>query len=116
MYVVLGETVVGGTVNPDEWYVFKPTLAEGKTFIVSRTMGSKNVKMVYSEGGGSETVETTPEEQNSWSASDKEVEDLTVMAVKIEEHYGRPVDIECARDGNDGKLYIVQARPEMVAL
>jgi pyruvate,water dikinase len=111
----LGETVVGGTVNPDEWYVFKPTLAEGKEAIVSRTMGSKAIKMVYSEGGGSETVPTSEEEQNSWSASDKEVSDLAEMAVKIEKHYGRPMDIEWARDGDDGKLYIVQARPETVA-
>mmetsp|Transcript_61734 Transcript_61734/g.172446 ORF Transcript_61734/g.172446 Transcript_61734/m.172446 type:complete len:895 (-) Transcript_61734:248-2932(-) len=111
----LGETVVGGTVNPDEWYVFKPTLAEGKTSIVSRTMGSKKIKMVYKAGGGSETVDTSPEEQINWSATDKEVEDLAVMAVKIEKHYGRPMDIEWARDGDDGKLYIVQARPETVA-
>jgi len=111
----LGETVVGGTVNPDEWYVFKPTLAEGKTAIVNRCMGSKMVKMVYSKGGGSETVPTSEAEQTSWSATDKEVEDLAVMAVKIEQHYGRPMDIEWARDGDDGKLYIVQARPETVA-
>merc|ERR1719414_1143379 len=111
----LGETVVGGTVNPDEWYVFKPTLAEGKEAIVSRTMGSKLIKMVYSEGGGSETVPTSEEEQVSWSASDTEVKDLAEMAVNIEKHYGRPMDIEWARDGDDGKLYIVQARPETVA-
>jgi len=111
----LGETVVGGTVNPDEWYVFKPTLAEGKTSIIARTMGSKLIKMVYKEGGGSETISTSTEEQQSWSASDKEVSDLAEMAVKIEKHYGRPMDIEWARDGDDGKLYIVQARPETVA-
>merc|ERR1719499_996351 len=78
-------------------------------------MGSKLIKMIYKEGGGSETVDTTEAEQKSWSASDKEVEDLAVMAVKIEKHYGRPMDIEWARDGDDGKLYIVQARPETVA-
>jgi pyruvate,water dikinase len=111
----LGETVVGGTVNPDEWYVFKPTLSEGKNAIVSRTMGSKKCKMVYIQGGGTELVDTTPEEQGKWSATDKEVEDLAVMAMKIEKHYGRPMDIEWARDGDDGKLYIVQARPETVA-
>merc|ERR1711972_221112 len=71
--------------------------------------------MIYSEGGGSETVPTTGEEQSAWSASDKEVTDLAEMAVKIEKHYGRPMDIEWARDGDDGKLYIVQARPETVA-
>ena len=111
----LGETVVGGTVNPDEWYVFKPTLAEGKTAIVSRTMGSKKCKMVYIKGGGTELVDTKPEEQDNWSLVDQQVEDLAVMAVKIEKHYGRPMDIEWARDGDDGKLYIVQARPETVA-
>merc|ERR1719414_1962879 len=111
----LGETVVGGTVNPDEWYVFKPTLAEGKEAIVSRTMGSKLIKMVYKEGGGSETIPTSSEDQVAWSATDKEVSDLAEMAVKIEKHYGRPMDIEWARDGDDGKLYIVQARPETVA-
>merc|ERR1719327_2290002 len=111
----LGETVVGGTVNPDEWYVFKPTLAEGKKAIVSRTMGSKAIKMVYSKGGGSETIPTSAEERGKWSATDKEVTDLAEMAVKIEAHYGRPMDIEWARDGDDGKLYIVQARPETVA-
>lgn len=111
----LGETVVGGTVNPDEWYVFKPTLAEGKSAIVSRNMGSKMIKMVYKAGGGSETVPTSTEDQESWSATDSEVSDLAEMAVKIEKHYGRPMDIEWARDGDDGKLYIVQARPETVA-
>merc|ERR1719517_197103 len=78
-------------------------------------MGSKKNKMVYKEGGGSETVPTTEEDQSNWSATDKEVEDLAEMAVKIEKHYGRPMDIEWARDGDDGKLYIVQARPETVA-
>merc|ERR1711972_236290 len=90
-------------------------LAEGKDAIIARTMGSKLIKMVYKEGGGSETVPTTADEQGSWSASDKEVQDLAVMAVKIEKNYGRPMDIEWARDGDDGKLYIVQARPETVA-
>jgi len=111
----LGETVVGGTVNPDEFYVFKPTLAEGKNSIVSRTMGSKLVKMVYKEGGGSETIDTSAEERQEWCMTDKEVQELANMAVKIEKHYGRPMDIEWARDGDDGQLYIVQARPETVA-
>eukprot|EP00403_Amphidinium_massartii_P024517 CAMPEP_0178399398 /NCGR_PEP_ID=MMETSP0689_2-20121128/15260_1 /TAXON_ID=160604 /ORGANISM="Amphidinium massartii, Strain CS-259" /LENGTH=900 /DNA_ID=CAMNT_0020020175 /DNA_START=76 /DNA_END=2778 /DNA_ORIENTATION=- len=111
----LGETVVGGTVNPDEWYVFKPTLKEKKKAIISRTMGSKLVKMIYKEGGGSETVDTSIEEQQAWSATDAEVEALAEMAIKIEKHYGRPMDIEWAKDGDDGKLYIVQARPETVA-
>jgi len=111
----LGETVVGGTVNPDEWYVFKPTLAEGKNAIIARTMGSKLEKMVYKAGGGSETIDTSADERDKWSASDAEVTALAEMAVKIEKHYGRPMDIEWARDGDDGKIYIVQARPETVA-
>jgi len=111
----LGETVVGGTVNPDEWYVFKPTLAQGKNAIVSRTMGSKLEKMVYKEGGGTGTVDTSAEERDSWSLSNEDVVGLAEMAVKIEKHYGRPMDIEWALDGDDGKLYIVQARPETVA-
>merc|ERR1719265_2216415 len=111
----LGETVVGGTVNPDEFYVFKPTLKEGKPAIVSRSMGSKKVKMVYSEGSGSELVDTSAEEQQKWSISDDQVQDLAKIALKIENHYGRPMDIEWCIDGDDGKLYVVQARPETVA-
>ena len=86
----LGETVVGGTVNPNEWHVFKPILTEGKNAIVSRTMGSKKCKMVYVKGGGTELVDITGEEQGTWSASDKEVEDLAVMAIKIEKHTAAP--------------------------
>jgi len=111
----LGETVVGGTVNPDEWYVFKPTLAAGKKAIVSRTLGSKAIKMVYKKGGGSEIVPVEEKDQLNYSLNDAEVEDLAKIAVKIEKHYGRPMDIEWAKDGDDGKLYVVQARPETVA-
>jgi len=111
----LGETVVGGTVNPDEFYVFKPTLADGKRSIVSRNMGSKAIKMTYKKEGGTGLVDTSEKERTTWSVSDKEVEELAKMAVKIEKHYGRPMDIEWARDGDDGGLYIVQARPETVA-
>merc|ERR1719359_1019046 len=71
--------------------------------------------MVYSEGGGSELVDTSEDERQNWSVTPKEVQDLAEMAVKIEKHYGRPMDIEWARDGDDGGLYIVQARPETVA-
>ena len=78
-------------------------------------MGSTLIKMVYRKGGGSETVPTSSKEQISWSASGKEVEDLAVTAVKIGKHHGRPMDIERARDGDDGKLHIVQGRPETVA-
>jgi len=112
----LGETVVGGTVNPDEFYAFKPTLAKGsRNPIVGRNLGSKKLKMVYSEGGGSELVETSESEREHWSISDDDVTQLAEMAVEIEKHYGFPVDIEWAKDGDTGKLYIVQARPETVA-
>jgi len=107
--------VVGGTVNPDEFYAFKPTLAEGKDAIIGRTLGSKKVKMVYSSGGGSEIIETNEEERERWSISNDDVLELSKMAVAIEEHYGFPVDVEWAKDGDTGKLYIVQARPETVA-
>jgi len=111
----LGETVVGGTVNPDEFYVFKPTMSQGKNAILNRNLGSKKVKMVYSKGGGSEIVETSDTERDRWSITDEEVSELAKMAVKIEEHYGFPVDVEWAKDGDTGKLFIVQARPETVA-
>jgi pyruvate,water dikinase len=111
----LGETVVGGTVNPDEFYVFKPTLQEGKNAVVSKTMGSKLVKMVYAKEGGSETIDTTSEERAAWSVTDEEVTQLAQIAMKIEKHYGRPMDIEWCKDADDGQLYVVQARPETVA-
>mmetsp|Transcript_14399 Transcript_14399/g.20105 ORF Transcript_14399/g.20105 Transcript_14399/m.20105 type:complete len:923 (-) Transcript_14399:340-3108(-) len=111
----LGETVVGGTVNPDEFYVFKPTLEQGKDAVIGRTLGSKKVKMVYSEEGGSKIVDTDEEERIRWSITDDEVAELAKMAVSIEKHYGFPVDVEWAKDGDTGKLYIVQARPETVA-
>merc|ERR1719191_674144 len=98
----LGETVVGGTVNPDEFYAFKPTLKDGKDAVVSKTMGSKLVKMVYAKEGGSETIDTTAEERSTWSCTDDEVTQLAQIAMKIEAHYGRPMDIEWARDGDDG--------------
>eukprot|EP00468_Gymnochlora_sp_CCMP2014_P014160 CAMPEP_0167770422 /NCGR_PEP_ID=MMETSP0110_2-20121227/17921_1 /TAXON_ID=629695 /ORGANISM="Gymnochlora sp., Strain CCMP2014" /LENGTH=807 /DNA_ID=CAMNT_0007659619 /DNA_START=245 /DNA_END=2668 /DNA_ORIENTATION=+ len=111
----LGETVVGGTVNPDEFYVSKPMLEKGKNSILSRTLGSKKVKMMYSDGGGTHLVETTDMERDRWSLTDDEIQDLAKMAVAIEKHYGFPVDVEWAKDGDTGKLYIVQARPETVA-
>eukprot|EP00469_Lotharella_globosa_P014717 CAMPEP_0167828766 /NCGR_PEP_ID=MMETSP0112_2-20121227/11670_1 /TAXON_ID=91324 /ORGANISM="Lotharella globosa, Strain CCCM811" /LENGTH=904 /DNA_ID=CAMNT_0007732153 /DNA_START=111 /DNA_END=2825 /DNA_ORIENTATION=- len=111
----LGETVVGGTVNPDEFYVFKPTLEQGKKAVVGRNLGSKMVKMVYAKGGGSEIVETDERERTQWSVTDDEVLELSKMATAIEKHYGFPVDVEWAKDGDTGKLYIVQARPETVA-
>jgi pyruvate,water dikinase len=114
----LGETVVQGAVNPDEFYVYKPNLAAGRAAILSKTLGSKAKRMVYAEGGGAgssvATVEVPRDEQRRFSLSDAEVEELARYAMIIEKHYGRPMDIEWARDGGDGKLYIVQARPETV--
>ncbi|AGA90863.1 phosphoenolpyruvate synthase [Thioflavicoccus mobilis 8321] len=113
----LGEMVVQGAVNPDEFYVHKPTLAAGRPAILRRTVGTKAIRMVYAEPGADSPVRTEPvpeAEQAVFSLSDDEVEDLARQAVLIEAHYGRPMDIEWAKDGVDGKLYIVQARPETV--
>ena len=111
----LGECVVQGSVNPDEFYVHKPTLAAGKPAILGRNRGSKLIKMVY--GSGDELVETIDVEsadQMRFSLNDSDVAELARMAVNIEKHYGRPMDIEWGKDGVDGKLYILQARPETV--
>jgi len=123
----LGECVVQGSVNPDEFYVHKPTLEAGRPAILRRTRGSKAIKMVYAgpddDGGDGaqaaarravDTVDTTEAERMSLSLSDADVESLARMAVTIERHYGRPMDIEWGKDGNDGQLYILQARPETV--
>ncbi|MEM7565334.1 MAG: phosphoenolpyruvate synthase, partial [Pseudomonadota bacterium] len=112
--VGLGECVVQGSVNPDEFYVHKSTLASNRPAIVRRNLGSKLIKMVYADSGGVDTVDTTAEERARFSLSDNEVQALAAMAVTIEQHYGRPMDIEWGRDGNDGQLYILQARPETV--
>ncbi|USD67850.1 phosphoenolpyruvate synthase [Vibrio sp. SCSIO 43136] len=116
--VGLGEMVVQGSVNPDEFYVHKPTLQAGNPAVVRRTIGSKKVKMIYAEGNelGTqvEIVDTTSAEQNQFSLTDAEVEALAKQALIIEEHYGRPMDIEWAKDGITGELMIVQARPETV--
>lgn len=115
----LGETVVQGSVNPDEFYVHKPTLAAGRPSVVRRTMGSKAIKMVYSQdttaGNSVNTVEVDAKQRARFSLSDADVEALAKQAVIIEQHYGRPMDIEWAKDGDDKQLYIVQARPETVA-
>ena len=111
----LGECVVQGSVNPDEFYIHKPTLAKNKPAILGRNRGSKLIKMVY--GSGDELVETIDvahEDQMQFSLSDDDVSELARMAVNIEKHYGRPMDIEWGKDGVDGKLYILQARPETV--
>ena len=114
----LGETVVQGQVNPDEFYVFKPTLAQGKNAILRRNLGAKAIRMVYSDAAGHTNAvitEETPEaDRLKFCINDAEVEELARQAVVIEEHYKRPMDVEWARDGEDGALYIVQARPETV--
>ena len=112
----LGENVVQGAVNPDEFYVYKPALRAGKHAIVRRTLGSKQIRMVYSDAPGERVRnEQTPAGlQSRFSIDDADVEDLARQALVIEQHYGRPMDIEWAKDGTTGKLYIVQARPETV--
>lgn len=120
----LGENVVQGTVDPDEFYVFKPTLKLGHRAVLRRKLGGKEIRMVYAKAAGRDTTRnmpTPPEDQARYCISDEEVLELADAAVRIEEHYSRkagrptPMDIEWARDGLDGKLYIVQARPETVA-
>lgn len=114
----LGETVVQGAVNPDEFYVFKPTLAQGHYPIVGRRIGSKLIKMEFDperpEGRAVRTVDVPVSERNRYSLTDDEVNELARYAVIIEKHYQRPMDIEWGRDGIDGKIYILQARPETV--
>ena len=114
----LGEMVVQGAVNPDEFYVHKPTLAAGRPAIVRRNMGSKKIRMVYAgskEHGKQVDIEEVPAEQRDrFSLTDAEVQELAAQAVQIEQHYQRPMDIEWAKDGHTGKLFIVQARPETV--
>lgn len=110
----LGECVVQGSVNPDEFYVHKPTLAAGKPAILGRNRGSKLIKMVYGSGKAVDTIDVDTVDQLKFSLDDADVAKLAEMAVKIENHYGRPMDIEWGKDGNDGGLYILQARPETV--
>ncbi len=117
----LGETVVQGAVNPDEFYVHKPALKAGKLAIIRRNLGSKLVKMEFASaeekaasGKLVKTVDTVPELRNRYSLSDADVTELAKYALIIEQHYGRPMDIEWGKDGSDGKLYILQARPETV--
>jgi len=117
----LGEMVVQGAVNPDEFYAYKPNLRQNIPAILRRTQGSKAIKMVYADkapdsttSGGVETVDVPDADRVRFSLSDAEVEELAKQALVIEEHYGRPMDIEWAKDGQTGRLYIVQARPETV--
>lgn len=114
----LGETVVQGAVNPDEFYVHKPLLAQGKPAIVRRTIGSKLIKMVFSDttsaGKSTHTVDVDPADSDRYSLSDADVLELAGYAMIIEAHYGCPMDIEWGKNGIDNKLYILQARPETV--
>jgi len=114
----LGETVVQGAVNPDEFYVHKPMLAQGRRALIRRNLGSKLIKMVFTEatvaGRSTATVDVAEVERNRFSLSDDDVLELARYAVIIEKHYGRPMDIEWGKDGQDGRLYILQARPETV--
>nr|HPM65372.1 PEP/pyruvate-binding domain-containing protein [Piscinibacter sp.] len=117
----LGETVVQGAVNPDEFYVHKPALKAGKLPIIRRNLGSKLIKMEFSSpeekaktGKLVRTVDTAPEHRNRYSLTDADVAELARYALIIEQHYGRPMDIEWGKDGGDNQLYILQARPETV--
>jgi len=114
----LGETVVQGAVNPDEFYVYKPALNNGQYPILRKNLGGKAIKMVYSDdprpGKTVDTVDVDEADSHVFSITDDDVIELARMAVTIEKHYGRPMDIEWGKDGNDGKLYILQARPETV--
>ncbi len=114
----LGETVVQGAVNPDEFYVHKPMLAQGRPAILRRSLGSKRIKMVFGERGeagrSTTTLDVPAEDRNRFCISDEEVLELARYAVAIEKHYGRPMDIEWGKDGEDGRIYILQARPETV--
>lgn len=113
----LGELVVQGAVNPDEFYIHKPMLARGKRAVIARKVGSKHSKMVYAEAGEAQpvaVVAVADDERARFSLADAEVESLARMAVIIEQHYKTPMDIEWGKDGDDGRLYILQARPETI--
>ncbi len=114
----LGEAVVQGAVNPDEFYVYKPNLRAGRPAVLRRGLGGKAIKMIYGDGGtvsnSVATVDVPQEDQIRFCLTDADVEALARQALVIEEHYGRPMDIEWGKDGTDGQLYILQARPETV--
>ena len=114
----LGEGVVQGAVNPDEFYVYKPALRAGRPAVLKRGVGDKATKMVYTDdatvGRTTEFVDVDPAERRLLSLTDDEVEELARHALVIEEHYGRPMDIEWGKDGVDGQIYVLQARPETV--
>ncbi|ABF44923.1 phosphoenolpyruvate synthase [Deinococcus geothermalis DSM 11300] len=110
----LGELVVQGAVNPDEYFVYKPALRAGKRAVLRRTLGSKARRMVYAEGGGVATVDVPEADRRRFCLTDEDLTELARQCVTIEEHYGRPMDIEWGKDGRDGLIYILQARPETV--
>ncbi len=112
----LGESVVQGAVNPDEFYLFKPNLRADRPAILRRTLGSKATRMIYGTGenGGVHTEDTPENDRQHFSISDADATSLAKMALTIEEHYGRPMDIEWGKDGETGELFILQARPETV--
>ncbi len=114
----LGETVVQGAVNPDEFYVYKPSLRAGRRSVIRKKLGSKAIKMVYGNGGDDgprvATVDVEPEQARRFCVSDADLETLARYALAVEEHYGRPMDIEWGKDGQDGQIYLLQARPETV--
>jgi len=114
----LGECVVQGSVNPDEFYVYKPALEENRPAILRRTLGGKAIKMIYADASSTDklvdTIDVAKCDSQKFSINDKDVHELARMAVSIEKHYSRPMDIEWAKDGIDGGLYVLQARPETV--
>jgi pyruvate,water dikinase len=113
----LGETVVQGAVNPDEFYVYKPSLRAGKRAVLRKNLGGKAIKMVYAEAGSAErvrTVEVGPADRNRFSLDEADILSLAKQALIIEQHYGTPMDIEWGKDGDTGRIYILQARPETV--
>src|SRR6202161_2699220 len=113
----LGETVVQGAVNPDEFYVYKPALRAGKRAVLRKNLGGKAVKMIYAEKGSRDrvrTVDVPPADRNRFSLDEADIVNLAKQALIIEKHYGAPMDIEWGKDGATGKIYILQARPETV--
>lgn len=114
----LGESVVQGSVNPDEFYVYKPSLEQNRAAVLRRNLGSKKHKMIFTENNdhqnSTNTIDTSLTEQNKFSLTDDEITTIAEMGLKIEKHYGKAMDIEWAKDGNTGEIYIVQARPETV--
>ncbi|HEX7001712.1 MAG TPA: phosphoenolpyruvate synthase [Trueperaceae bacterium] len=110
----LGELLVQGAINPDEVYLYKKALREGRPAVLSRQLGSKSEKMVYAAGGGVERVPVPAADRMRFALSDADLHELGRQALAIEDHYGRPMDIEWVKDGQDGHIYVVQARPETV--